>query len=255
MSLRRWWVAAGATAREVLRGRFVLILLVLVPAAFYAVGWLTGTDEPLPFRLGSIGEGVDLVVPQRHEITVFIGLAATGLLTSFVGLKLAQRDVESVRRLVLCGFRAPELLGARLFVLVAVIGAVAAGLGSVVPLLFFAPERTGAMIVAFAAGGWISGCWGLLVGALIRKELEGILVVALLTNLDAGWLQNPVWYAGAQNRELIRALPMHFPSQAAMAAAFSTEPIGRPLLLGGAYGAALLALAMVAYGWRLRVRR
>lgn len=254
MRLRFWRIGVIMTAKEVLRGRLVLLLLVLVPSLFYAVAWLTGTETEVSFQLGSIGDDVVVSVPQNAQMAVFIGLAATGLLTSFVALKLIQREADVNQRLVLCGYSAAELVAAKLTVMCGLVLAVSLYVAAVIPLVFADVERFGTLWVGFAAGGWVYGCYGLLVGALIRKELEGILFVALLTNLDSGWLQNPIWYAQAQNRAVIRMLPAHLPSQVSMAAAFTDQPIGAPLAGALVYGAALLVLAALVFTWRTRSR-
>lgn len=240
------------TAREVLRGRLVLMLLVLIPSLFYAVAWLTGTDEQVAFELGSIDEDLVIAVDQMHQMATFIGLAATGLLTSFVGLKLIQREAEVNQRLVLCGYRAAELVAAKLAVLLVVVLGISLYVATAIPLVFFEVDRFGALFLGFAAGGWVYGCYGLLVGALIRKELEGILFVALMTNIDSAWLQNPIWYAEAQNKIVITSLPAHLPSQASMAAAFTDQPVAGPLFGALLYGTVLLLLAGSVFTWRTR---
>ena len=66
-----------------------------------------------------------------------------------------------------------------------------------------------------------------------------------------GWLQNPIYYAHAQNQVVIRSLPGYWPSQVAMAAAFSEHTAFEllPTVFASlAYGAVLLALAVAVYG-------
>jgi hypothetical protein len=254
MRLSYLWTAFVLNTREVLRGRIVLLLLVLIPALFYAVTALTTSLEPTAFELGSIASDRWISVPQRDESLVFIGLAATGLLTSFIGLKLMQRDADVNRRLVRCGYRAHEILAAKLAVLLCVMVAVALWVALALPLLFFVPERFATMLVGYIASGWVYGCYGMLVGAITRRELEGILFVALLTNLDSGWLQNPVWYAEAQNQTIIEVLPAHLPAQVAMAGAFTSEPISGAFAGSLGYGAGFLVLAISVFAWRMRRR-
>lgn len=254
MSLRRLGVALSMLIREVVRNRFALVLLAVVPSVFYLVARLTGSRNPVAFRLSALDRPAEVTVPQLHEIGVFIGLAATGLLAAFIGLRLAQREVETNRRLVACGYRASELLLARLGVLLLVAAAVSLLVAAGIPALFFSPQRPWGLLAGFALCGLVYGSYGLLVGSLVRRELEGILLIALLTNLDVGWLQNPVWYAEAQHQWVIRTLPAYFPSQAAMAAAFTTLPVARPLLGGTAYGLGLLALAAAGWSFRMRPR-
>ena len=79
--------------------------------------------------------------------------------------------------------------------------------------------------------------------------------IVLLANIDAGWLQNPIYYADAQNTEIIRALPAYFPSQISMVAAFSDHSVTVPIAASVGYGLGLLFLALIVHRWRMpRVR-
>jgi len=119
--------------------------------------------------------------------------------------------------------------------------------------LFFEPRHVVLVMCGFAFGGFVYGCYGLLVGAVFRRELEGILFIALLTNIDAGWLQNPIYYADAQNQALIRHLPAYFPSQVSMVCALTDYSILFHVLGGVTYGVVLLVLALLIYTLRMRL--
>lgn len=245
--------AVTMTLRLLLRGRLVLLLLFLVPSLFYTIIILTTTDAPIVFQLASVGDEVLVEVSKRAEALVFIGLASVGLLTAFLAMNLVQRDAESCRRLVICGYRTVELVAARLAVLLCIIVAVATYVVAVLPL-FFTPERLGLVALGFVLGGWVYGCYGMLVGAIFRRDLEGILFVVLLANIDVGWLQNPIFYAEAQNQVVIRSLPAYFPSQVSMAAAFTEHSIIRPVLGALLYGLCLLLVGAAVYAVRNRRR-
>jgi hypothetical protein len=256
MWLRRIWVAFSLSTRELLRRRIVVLLMVLVPSVFYSIMLIITTTKPITFQLSAIEEEDYLQVPQRHEALVFIGLAAVGVLTSFLGMNLAQRDAEIHRRLVLCGYRPAEIVLARLGVLAGVVALMSGFVASFLAA-FFSPGRPVLVFGGFALCGWVYGSYGLLVGALFRQELEGVLFVVLLANIDIGWLQNPIYYAHAQHQAVIRSLPGFWPSQVAMAAAFSDHPplaLLAPALKSVTYGAFLLALAFAAYASRSRPR-
>ena len=152
---------------------------------------------------------------------------------------------------LLCGHRASELIVARLGVLLCAVIAISLWVGGMLPI-FYMPERFAALLLGFLLAGWVYGCYGLLVGALLRGQLEGILFGVLLANIDAGWLQNPLYYANAQNQILIRALPAFYPSQLCLAAAFTSHEILRPGLLAFGYGLALLGAALLAASLRAR---
>lgn len=254
MRLRRVWVAFSLSARDLLRRRIVLLLMLLVPSVFYAITFVTTTNQSTTFQLSAIEAEDYLAVSQRHEALVFIGLAAVGVLTSFLGMNLSQRDIEVFRRLVACGYPPGEIVLARLGVLACVVLFMSAFVASFLEA-FFPPRHPSLVYAGFALCGWVYGSYGLLVGALFRQELEGVLFVVLLANIDIGWLQNPIYYAHAQNQLVIRSLPGYWPSQVAMAAAFSEHTPLELLptaLQSVAYGALLLALAFAVYAWRSR---
>lgn len=251
MRLKRLGTAWRLTLLSLIRRRIVLLLFFLVPSLFGGLIVLTTTSRPIQFQLGSLGDAVFVTVPQRHEGLVFICLTAVGLLTAFLALDLVQRNSDAHRRLVLCGYRPGELIAAQLAVLLGVIVVVAGYVMLLLPL-FFKPERFGLVLLGLILGGWVYGCYGLLVGAVFRRELEGILFVVLLAAIDVGWLQNPIYYAEAQNQAIIRSLPAYFPAQLSMAAAFTTESVLQPAVGSFLYGAALMAGALLVYVLRMR---
>lgn len=257
MRLRRLRVATLSTVKDLLRRRIVLLMLLLVPTVFYAVVLVITTTRSIDFQLSAIEAEDYLWVAERDEALVFVGLAAVGVLSGFIALSLAQRDLEVARRLLVCGYRPWELVAARLGVLLAMIALVAFYATAMLPI-FFTPRRILATALGFGLCGWVYACYGLLVGALFRQELEGVLFVALLANLDVGWLQNPIYYRHAQHQLVIRSLPGYLPSQVAMAAAFSEHTLAELLpAIGGSalYALVLLALATLAYARRVRTRR
>jgi hypothetical protein len=250
--MRLSYIATGAlmTVRELLRNRVVLIMLFVIPSVFYTLVALTTPDRPIAFKLASVSEDTFVSVSQKSESLIFIGLAAVGFLTSFVAMTLIRRDVDVNRRLVVCGYRPSELVVSKLAVLVGVVLVVALFVSTAL-LIFFRPEHFALTAVGLILVGWVYGAYGLLVGALFRRELEAVLFIALLANIDAGWLQNPIYYADAQNTEIIRALPAYFPSQVSMVAAFSDHPVTIPVLASIGYGLSLLVFALVVHRWRM----
>ena len=254
MQLTRMRTALWLTLKALVRRRIVVLLVFIIPTLFTALILLTTADLPVRFLLASVGEGLSVEVPQRDEGLVFVGIVAVGVLTAFLALDLAQRDAEVSRRLLVCGYRPGELIAARLGVLLLVIVSISAYTIAIVRV-FLVPERTVSLALGFAATGWVYGCYGLMVGAAFRRELEGILFVVLLANIDAGWLQNPLYYAEAHNQAIIRSLPAYFPAQASITAAFTTHSTIVPMLASFAYGIALLLLAAAIYVLRVRAGR
>lgn len=242
------------TAKEMVRNRFALILLFTIPALFFSLVWLTTGDNPVAFKLASISENTIVEVSSRQESLIFIGVAAVGLLTSFLALNLIQKGADVNQRLVLCGYRPGELLLAKLFVLLCVVVLISCYVGAIL-LAFFRPRHFPFVVLGFALAGVVHSCYGLLVGAIVRRELEGVLLIVLLVNIDAGWLQNPIYYAEAQNKALIRHLPAYFPSQASIVSAFTDHGMYRPFVGSIIYGSILLFISLLIYFWRMRIKR
>ncbi|MFH1176102.1 MAG: hypothetical protein V1750_01750 [Acidobacteriota bacterium] len=240
--------------RSLLRARLVLLLVLLIPAVFILLTLLTTQATPILFKLAAIAGEPFVEVRQRDQALVYIAQAAIGLIAAFVGLALSQRDAEAHRRLLLCGYRIGELLTARLVLLAAVV-ALTGAYGLALVRLLAAPRSLLGTFLGFAAIGYVYASFGVLVGALVRRELEGILLVVLLVNIDVGWLQNPLFYAEAQNQAIIRWLPAFHPTQLTMIAAFTDHGILRALLGSIAWGSAFLLIALAASSWRDRIGR
>lgn len=242
------------TAKEMARNRFALILLFTIPALFFTLVSLTTGDNLVAFKLASISEDTIVEVSARKESLIFIGVAAVGLLTSFLALNLIQKSSDVNRRLILCGYRPSELVLAKLSVLLCVVVLISCYVGAML-LPFFRPKHFLFVVLGFALAGFVHSCYGLLVGAIVRREMEGILLIVLLVNIDAGWLQNPIYYAEAQNKALIRHLPAYFPSQASIVSAFTDHAISSPFVGSIVYGSILLFISLLIYFWRMRIKR
>jgi len=241
------------TLREVFRRRIVILLLLVIPSIFYAITYLTTNMMPIPFRLAAVEGEPGLMVPARHIGLVFMGLASSGLLAAFLSMSLIQRNVRVTRRLIICGYTTLEISLSKLLVMLAIIIIVGFYVGSLLRI-FFRPESFLVVVCGFILVGFVYGSYGLLIGSLLRGELEGILLITLLANIDIGWLQNPIFYAGALNKALIRGLPAFFPSQVSNISAFSDHGISHALAGSLLYGGILLVLALLVYWLRMKKR-
>jgi hypothetical protein len=253
--MRLTYVATSAamTARELTRKRLVLVLALSVPAVFFAAVFATTGDGIVPISLAAAAGRVALVGERRQSL-LFIGIAATGLISAFFASSLIQRQLDANRRLILCGYQATELITARLAVLLGIIAATA--LYTWLTLEFFSfPRFPAGVLLGITVGAFVHGCYGLLVGTLFRGELESIFALLVLINIDAGWLQNPIYYQNARSKWLIEALPAYYPSQIAYLSAFTSDRVGALVAYGLAYGAVFLLAALAVYVVRMRVAR
>jgi hypothetical protein len=251
--------AAAMTVRELARKRLVLVLALCVPVVLFAAEFATEGNQIVRVRFAAAAERVRSV-EELDQSLLFISIAATGLISAFFASSLIQRQLDANRRLVLCGFRATELITARLAVLLGIIAAAALYTWFALEVftrleLFTRPRFSVGVLLGITVGAFVYGCYGLLVGTLFRSELESIFAIIVLINVDAGWLQNPIYYQNAGSKWLIEALPAHYPSQIAYLSAFTSEPIGRLVAYGLAYGAVFLLAALVLYAGRMSVKR
>lgn len=251
MIVQRIGVSVSMLLRMLFRRRIIPILLLAIPAAFLLAVYWTTSERIMPFRLASVAEEVFLEASERNISLLFLAVASVGFLSSFLALNLIQREAAASHRLVLCGYHPLALLVSKLAVLAGCTALIALYV-SVALLLFFTPEHLFLMMLGLFLAGLVYGSYGLLVGSLIRGELEGILFIVLLANIDAGWLQNPLFYAEAENQFIIRLLPAYFPSQAAIASAFSDHSIGSSVLASTLYALGFLAAAGVLYFIKMR---
>ena len=120
---------------------------------------------------------------------------------------------------------------------------------------YLEPRHIVRLASGFLLGGAVYGCLGFVIGAVSVHEIEGIFAIVLLTNIDVGWLQNPIYYATSERRALIESLPGHYPTQLAITGAF-TDDLPRGVILRSlVYAVATLLAALLAFGLRIRPAR
>jgi len=254
MNWNRVGIGFAMTLRMLLRRRIVLLLLAVIPAVFLGIVKITSTDRPLPFRLASLTEETFITIPEAGINFVFFAVASVGFLLSFLALNVMQKDKHVTRRLILCGYSPNELLIAKLAALLVIMALIALYVGLLTDQLYEV-KHPAQFVLSLMSIGLVYGCYGLLVGSLIRGELEGILLIVLLVNIDVGWLQNPLFYEGAQNQALIRYLPGYFPSQASVISAFTDYSFRKALGTAFLEGAGFLFLSLVIYYRTMKVHR
>jgi hypothetical protein len=152
-------VVARATAVELLRRRTVVVLMVVVPLAFYVA---------------------------RHELTgqsirfLAVGMAwALSTLAAFAGI--AGQAIDP--RLRLGGYGSGELLAGRLLGLTALAVPLVAGYALVV-LLDRDLDRGGGVLLGLALTAAVALPFGLLVAALVRRPLEAAMLLLVVSGLQ-----------------------------------------------------------------------
>jgi hypothetical protein len=158
----RWLTVAALQGRDLARRRLVLSVLVGLPLAWYASSAAAGVD----YAVGSGTLGVGWCV------------GATALFTVLGG-----RSVDP--RLVQAGYRPWELLAGRLLMLLGAALALSAFFAAVM-VLGSRPDRPGTVALSIVLIAVVSVGIGLLVAALLPRELEGTLLLIAFVGLQVG---------------------------------------------------------------------
>ena len=226
MKWERFATSLNMHFRMLMRRKIVLLLLTVIPCLFILMVQLTSSKNEIFFQVGIAASKTIIKAPEVNVALVFVILATTGFLASFLSLNLVQQYQEINRRLIICGYHPAELIISGLFIMLIMILLLVLCIGAAI-LLFFQPINPGHLILGLFFTGLTYGSYGILVGTLVKGELEGTLLVILLANIDAGWLQNPLFFSGARNKFIIQLLPAYHSSQISIAAAFLCTKLPR----------------------------
>ena len=237
--------------RELWRNKLGLVLLLGIPAIFIAVVEWTAGRLPVPIKLFYAAETVRVVLPQKSITLVFASAAVTGFLMAYYSLVLYHQDFEYYRYGVFLGLRPVTFAGARFLLFLLLSCAVSLLITLTLGRLFELQQPAG-VFLGLLLTGIIYGACGGIIGSITRSFLPALLIAALLVDLDAAWLQNPVYYTWAQDSALIRALPAFYPCQALFAAAFTLRSNSYAILGALAYAGGLTAVLFVIVHVRLR---
>ncbi len=228
------------------RNRLAWVLLVVfVPVWYLLIGSMiphAGTG----FRLRATGASV---VVDGHNLTLITaGLSAITLITGFVVFAAVRRSLSFDRRLVLSGYRPAALITAKTSA--ALVQAVAVGAYAAIILLFFwRPPGVWSIAVTFMLAAATYAAFGLLIGVVVRGDLEGFFLIIMISLLDT-FLENPVDNPLA-NKPLLEFFPSYAPTQFAAAGAFHHKALVTMIGLSLAWTAAFALLGLVMLRLRL----
>jgi hypothetical protein len=240
----------AVSAREAGRNAAGLVLLVAVPVVFLGAVQLTAGDVLTAIKLYYPGETLKVTLTARQVCLVFGTVAICGFLAAYYAMTLFHHALAYFRFWVVAGLPPLAFLLGRLGFYMLVVLSLGSGTmlltGRLVHL-----EHPGTVLLGFLLLGLVYGCCGGIAGLLARDPLIGFLVVAILADIDAAWLQNPAYYTAGQNLDFIRWLPAFHPSQLVLSGAFTEDPNTHALLAGGGYGAVLFAVFLAITSLRL----
>ena len=161
-----------------------------------------------------------------------------------------RRTLALDKRLVFAGYWQATLITAKTLA----IAVVAAAYTSLVLLAFWWPGLAGwaAILAAFTVIALAYGAFGLLLGVLVRNDLEGFFLIIMGSLIDT-FLQNPLGNPLA-NKPVLQWFPSFGPTQFAVVGAFGHTALWDYLTLGLAWPAAFAAAGLLIFRARTRTR-
>ena len=243
-----WRFALRNQTRNRLAG---LLLVLFVPVWYLLMAALAG-HQPLSFRLFSTGQV--LAVDGRHLTLISAGLSSLTLITGFAVFAAIRTTLAFDQRLVFAGYRQSTLIAAKTLA-IAVVAAGVAGYTAAMLLPFWRPGLAGwlAIVAAFAVIALTYGALGLLLGVLVKGDLEGFFLIIMGSLMDT-FLQNPLGNPIA-NKPILEWFPSFGPMQFAAGGAFGHAALWGHLVLGLSWAAAFTIAGLVIFRLKTRSRR
>lgn len=230
--------------REYVRTPVLLALLGFLPAYFVYVVAQVVPDGEVPVPVG----GATVTADLAGVFTTMMAPMAVALVAGIAGLFLMHSAREADSRLAVAGYRAHELVAARLGLLgLVALAATAITMGVV--LVTFAPDHVWWFALATILVALTYGMVGVLAG-IVLDRLPGVYLLLFGPSLDVFLLQNPI---AADQHAIAGVTPSHFGMELAVAAAYGSPEVGEALGYGVGYLVALSMAAALALFWSLRV--
>ena len=235
--VRRQRAAIAAGLRTLLREPTTIAMVVVLPPLVIVAFDVT---------MDAIGDvpGIDLP-PGAAELGG--ALFATAFLAGLLGVFQVVGSSEPDGRLVRCGYRPWEVLLARTFTIVAASSAVALlTFGTFLVRSDVAPEAPVLAIGALVLAAVIYGLIGVLIGALLERELVGSLVLVFFADFDAFASLGVV----PIETDLVELLPLARPHDLLSSAVHDGTVAAGDAMVAGAYVLALAGAVIVVVSMR-----
>ncbi|MGW7402141.1 hypothetical protein ACWGI9_00065 [Streptomyces sp. NPDC054833] len=212
------------SVRDQTRNRLAGLLLVLFVPVWYLVMDAMASGQVLDFKLYATGEV--LRVDGAHLTLISAGLNSVTMIAGFVVFDAVRKALAFDRRLVFAGYRQSTLIGAKTLAIATVATAIA--LYTALAILFFwRPTAPGwfAVLTGFAVIALTYGALGLLLGVLVKRDLEGFFLIIMGGLMDT-FLQNPLGNPLA-NKPVLQWFPSFGPMQSPSGVPSATPHYGR----------------------------
>ena len=238
--------------RNQTRNRLAAVLLVAFVPVWYALMLAMVGHQSLSFRLFATGRV--LTVDGGRLTLISAGLNALSLIVGFAIFDAIRKTLAFDKRLVFAGYRQASLIGAKTLS----VGIIAVGVAlyaALVLLAFWRPNPAGwlAILAGYAVIALVYGAFGLLLGVLVKGDLEGFFLIIMGGLMDT-FLQNPLGNPLA-NKPLLEWFPSFGPMQFAVAGSFGHTALWSHLLLGLAWAIGFALCGLSVFHIKTRSRR
>jgi hypothetical protein len=197
-----------------------------------------------------VSEGNNVLhIGSRDLSLLTAGLSAITLIVGFMLFTATRKDRQFDQRIVLNGYPQPLLILAKLSALVAVAAAVSLYASGVL-VAFWHPGSLLVVWLGFFCAALVYGGFGLLLGVLLRGELEGFFLIIMVSLIDT-YSQNPVGYPSA-DLSFGMWFPSFAPTQIAVAGGFKDLVPWTYVLLSLAWLGAFALLGLAIFWWKTR---
>ncbi len=245
--VHRYLIATRYALFDHLRNHTALLLLVAFVPLWDFLFWIVVPDAPLSFLLRATH--VFLQVNGRDLTLLTAGLNAITLIIGFMFFSATRKSIAFDHRLILSGYPQSILILAKLSALI-VVSAVVSLYTSLVLFAFWRPGSLLLVWLGFFIIGLAYGTFGLLLGVLVRGELEGFFLIIMVSLIDTS-LQNPLGNPIA-NQDFLKWFPSYAPMQFVVGGAFAQTPPWLYLLYSLAWPLAFTLLGLVIFRWKTR---
>ena len=241
-SIRRVIVSARMQWLEIIRRGPTLLLLVGLPLVFFLVMYYTASSYPMPLEVLTIEGERQVMVDHRDFVALLLAVMGMGWGIAATALFSVVGRTDGDRRLILCGYRATELMIARLAVLVTIV--MVLSLAFMIPVVvLLEPNFPSLVWLSIILAGFVAVGAGLAIGTLVPRQLEATIGVIAVFGLEMAMA------AGQATVE--RYLPLHFANELLKSGAFADSPQAiLPTVLSLGYGATLFVVASLM--WSIR---
>lgn len=167
-------------AIEYVHLRILLLIVLALPVGFFALTYYAtpASAPPVALLVPDQGGEYQVTVPQAIGYSQGLGIMGVGWALATVAFFSVMGNLRRDRRLVLSGYASWQILVARLAIL-AVISAPLAFVALVPASVVMPATHPAVVLLANFTAGLIAAAFGMLIGTLLPRATEGVLIIVI----------------------------------------------------------------------------